>query len=92
MKLELFGIVIEISNSKSKYLRERRRRAALVLKKCNYSTNAIERIKAIRSLGPGIFPELTYHSDEYGTDMVGLKAAKEWIEEAFLDNGIGGIA
>jgi len=92
MKFERWGIVFEIYLSKSKYLRERRRRAALVLEKCNHSAGVIERIRAMRSLGIKVFPELRYHNEETNADIISLKLAKDWVEEAFLNGGAGDIA
>ena len=89
MKFSLFGITIEIHKSQEKLLRERRRKARMVLAQCDYSANAIERIKAVRILGLKVFPELEGGSIP---GMPGLKKSKEWVEEAFLDRGKGDIA
>lgn len=92
MELSLFGIKIVVYRAQYESLNKRRQRAKLVLQKCNYSSNVIDRIKAVRSLGLSVFPELRYHNDDTNTDLVGLKLAKEWVESAFLDDGKGDIA
>ncbi|MFA6309575.1 MAG: hypothetical protein WC677_07580 [Clostridia bacterium] len=93
MKIFGYEITVRIEKSKDASVNWIKAEVEKYLSRNPYGTLKINRIKALRQehVSKYIIKNNLISVDDMSGDCVGLKWAKEWVENNYQDNGHGGL-